>query len=115
MLSETRPLTRILSWLHLSDIHFLPKTSWKSVPARALLLEMLRRMRDERPDRTPDLIFCTGDVAFGEATRAPMVQQYAQAREFFDQLLGLYGLPKDRLGGFKTEVQHPGYWTAVGG
>ncbi len=90
-------MTSRISWLHLSDIHFLPRTSWKSAPARALLLRLLERLRSEGRVERPDLVFCTGDIAFGHARSAPMPQQYAQAKEFFDQVLGVFNLPKDRL------------------
>jgi calcineurin-like phosphoesterase family protein len=35
---------------------------------------------------SPDLIVCTGDVAFGDLTGAPIQAQYEQARAFFDDL-----------------------------
>lgn len=82
-----------LTWLHLSDIHFQPRTEWRDSASREALLEYLRAEESLRPD----LIFCTGDIAFGETEKAPLKQQYQQAREFFDQLLAIWKLPKERL------------------
>ncbi|WPC67075.1 metallophosphoesterase [Rhodoferax ferrireducens] len=87
-----------LNWLHISDIHFQQKKDWRDMPARRSLLTFLRqRFTDEKLPK-PDLIFCTGDIAFGEATRAAMAQQYAYANDFFTELLQVCGsLSRDRL------------------
>lgn len=90
-----------LSWLHVSDIHFHPKTGWRDNLARQGLIALLRDVFKNDETLRPDLIFCTGDIAFGEATKAPLSDQYNDARHFFDELLDICGrgtpLPKERL------------------
>jgi hypothetical protein len=50
----------------------------------------------------PDLVFCTGDIAFGGTSTAPMTEQYETAARFFGQLREVCGtdgipLPSERL------------------
>ena len=91
-----------LTWLHISDIHFHPGTAWRDNSARKSLLSYLETMfrRNEAP--RPDLIFCTGDIAFGHASAAPIAEQYDSARSFFEQLRTICGdeetpVPIERL------------------
>lgn len=91
-----------LTWLHLSDIHFRPKTEWRDSPVRKRLIEYLRAMIAADEKMRPDFIFCTGDIAFGESSTAPLGDQYEQAKNFFDLLLAACGqhdvpLAKERL------------------
>ena len=87
-----------LTWLHISDVHFQPKKDWRDIPARRSLLSFLRKQFADKKLPTPDLIFCTGDIAFGESAKATMTQQYGYANEFFTELLQICdSLPKDRL------------------
>ncbi len=86
-----------LTWLHLSDIHFDSKKPWSDSYARVQLLAYLTQCFQKEPQLRPDLIFCTGDIAFGELPGEPLVAQYAQAAEFFEQLLLVCGVAKDRL------------------
>ncbi len=91
-----------LTWLHISDIHFHPKTEWRDSAARQALLTYLDNIFRLDSSLRPDLIFCTGDIAFGETNASPLADQYKQAEDFFDSLLTACGrggppLPKDRL------------------
>lgn len=86
-----------LHWLHLSDIHFHPKDAWRDDRARRELLEFLQKRFDSGKLPRPDLIFCTGDIAFGETTKHPLAEQYAQAKAFFTELLKVCGCAKERL------------------
>jgi predicted MPP superfamily phosphohydrolase len=91
-----------LTWLHISDIHFHPKTEWRDSAARAALLTYLGDVFERDGSLRPDLIFCTGDIAFGETSKSPLAEQYKQAETFFDSLLAICGqgdvpLPKERL------------------
>jgi len=91
-----------LTWLHISDIHFHPKTEWRDSAARDALLEYLQDTYGHNESLRPDLIFCTGDIAFGQTGSSPLVDQYEQAKAFFESLLGVCGqnslpLPKERL------------------
>lgn len=92
----------LLSWLHISDIHFNPKTEWRDSLARESLLLYLEDLFKKNKVVKPDLIFCTGDIAFGENDKLSLSNQYDQAKVFFDSLLNICGqdgapLPKDRL------------------
>lgn len=86
-----------LVWLHLSDIHFHPKTGWRDGHARQELLEFLQEgFRNDTLPR-PHLVFCTGDIAFGETSDAPLKKQYETATKFFNELLTCCSLPRERL------------------
>jgi 3',5'-cyclic AMP phosphodiesterase CpdA len=76
-------VNRKLTWLHISDIHFHPDTEWRDNAARDASLEYLRRVYDADDSLRPDLIFCTGDIAFGETGSAPLAEQYEQARSTY--------------------------------
>jgi len=85
-----------LVWLHISDIHFHPKAAWRDNATRRKLLDFLRdEFAKELP--RPHLVFCTGDIAFGETSGAPLGEQYKDAAQFFDELLACCQLPRDRL------------------
>lgn len=90
-----------LVWLHISDIHFHPKTEWWDNAARNALIDYLKDLYKQEESLRPDLIFCTGDIAFGQTNSSPLTKQYDQAKVFFESLLGICGqtepLPKDRL------------------
>lgn len=91
-----------LSWLHLSDIHFNPATRWRDGHAQNGLLKYLAQCFNDEPHLRPDLIFCTGDIAFGALPKAPLDAQYLAAKAFFDELLQVCGqggqaMAKERL------------------
>ncbi|MEN9867442.1 MAG: hypothetical protein RL748_3032, partial [Pseudomonadota bacterium] len=85
-----------LVWLHLSDIHFLPTNEWQDSTARTALIKFLSEQLAHHQLKV-DLIFCTGDIAFGALSNQSLGQQYAMARQFFDQVLALCGCDKSRL------------------
>ncbi|MDX8126680.1 metallophosphoesterase [Methylomonas sp. OY6] len=91
-----------LTWLHISDIHFHPNTEWRDNSTRDNLITYLQTMFVDDPSLRPDLIFCTGDIAFGETRSSQLADQYNQAKEFFSKLLTVCGqegkpLPDRRL------------------
>ena len=90
-----------IKWLHISDIHFQPKKEWRDNDARSELIGYLKGVFAEDPSLVPDLIFCTGDIAFGETSASPIKDQYTQAKDFFNNLLAACGksdsMSKDRL------------------
>lgn len=91
-----------LTWLHISDIHFYYKTEWRNSASRRELLNLLEKRFSENDELWPDVIFCTGDIAFGESRLSPLGSQYEAAKSFFEDLLLVCGrdalpLPKDRL------------------
>ena len=84
-----------LGWLHLSDLHFLERSSWRdSKPLNKLLDDLEDSLR--RGLRI-DLVLCTGDIGFGETKAEPLADQYADAKAFFDKVLGTCQLGSDRL------------------
>lgn len=95
-------MSRKLTWLHISDIHFQPKTAWQNNGVRDELLDYLKNQFERDASLRPDLVFCTGDIAFGESTASKLTEQYELASKFFDNLLAVCGkkevpLAKERL------------------
>lgn len=91
-----------IHWLHLSDIHFHNKDAWRDERGRGELLAYLAEMFDSGEIARPDLIFCTGDIAFGETKAESLSLQYDSAKEFLTCLLSVCGgqenpLPITRL------------------
>lgn len=86
-----------LAWLHISDIHFRGKDEWQAKRPRDKLLSHLRAAFADKSLPRPDLIFCTGDIAFGETDAEALEVQYQTAKEFFGQLLAACGLDQTRL------------------
>lgn len=80
-----------LNWLHISDVHFHPGTEWRDSKVRRDLISFLKSEFASESIERPDLIFCTGDIAFGETTNAPLEKQYEAAEEFFNELLSVCG------------------------
>ena len=80
-----------LTWLHLSDIHFHPNTDWHDEAARSTLLSYLKTTFARDESLSPDLIFCTGDIAFGQTSSSPLNDQFKAAMKFFDSLLEVCG------------------------
>lgn len=85
-----------LTWLHLSDIHFLPSNEWRDSTARSDLLEYLEKQLAEHQIQV-DLVFCTGDIAFGKLPAQTLDAQYAMAGQFFDDVLKVCKCDKSRL------------------
>ena len=80
----------MITWLHISDLHFRPKTITE---ARWVLNPLLDDIREhiERGVK-PDFIAVTGDIAFGGK-----LDEYELARDFFGKLLDITGLERGRL------------------
>ena len=86
-----------MHWLHLSDIHFHRKDNWRDERARKGLLAYLGDMFKNGEFPRPDLVFCTGDIAFGETGAEDLAKQYASAQAFFTDLLKVCGAPNEPL------------------
>ena len=91
-----------LTWLHISDIHFNPKTDWRDRTSQDSLIDYLKALLKNDESLRPDLVFCTGDIVYGETGSSPLADQYKQAKVFFDKLLAACGqegvpLPKGCL------------------
>lgn len=84
-----------LGWLHLSDLHFLDRHSWRDSQPLIKLIEDLKVLL--KGGLRVDLVFCTGDIGFGETKTEPLVEQYVDAKAFFDKVLETCELGSDRL------------------
>jgi len=81
----------MLTWLHISDLHFRASQEYNThAVLKALLTDLKERMQDD--GLCPDFIAVTGDIAF-----SGQPAEYALARTFFDDLLKTTGLPSERL------------------
>jgi tetratricopeptide (TPR) repeat protein/predicted MPP superfamily phosphohydrolase len=84
------PKMNTITWLHLSDLHL---SSGKTTDP--ILTELLTRIKLEVAKEDgfhPDLLFCSGDIAYAGKT-----SDYELAKEFFNQLLEATGVDKQRL------------------
>src|SRR5689334_708861 len=82
-----------LVWLHISDLHIEPThKAWDYTPVLDSLAEDLRRQYLDHQIR-PDLIFITGDLAFGELPGSTMAKQYDVAAAFLDKVRNSFGAP----------------------
>jgi predicted MPP superfamily phosphohydrolase len=63
--SKGTPVTRQVCWLHLSDLHAYNPTGWDSKRITSTLKNDLLRLREDF-DLCPDLIFFSGDLAYGQ-------------------------------------------------
>ena len=86
-----------VTWLHISDSHFGgPDMVGESQSVIAMLLQDLERLRDER-GLAPDLLFFTGDIAFGETPRSHLEEQYQAAEELLIRLEELFRLERSNI------------------
>ena len=78
-------MPRYLTWLHLSDLHACkPRTGWDARRVTDTLRTDLKRMQAEHGLR-PDLVFFTGDAAFGQIGKErgkAIVDQFLEAHDF---------------------------------
>ncbi|MCA8949684.1 MAG: NACHT domain-containing protein [Planctomycetes bacterium] len=89
-MSEDEPSNgRKLTWLHLSDLHACsPKTGWDARRVLDALRKDLRQLAKEHGLR-PDLIFFTGDAAYGQIGKERGELITDQLREAHDFLEGV--------------------------
>jgi hypothetical protein len=62
----------------------------------AMLLQDLERLRDER-GLSPDLLFFTGDIAFGESPRSHLEDQYQAAEELLLRIEDLFRIERSNF------------------
>ncbi|TEU14814.1 MAG: hypothetical protein E3J21_14810 [Anaerolineales bacterium] len=80
-----------ITWLHLSDLHFREAERWdEDIVLRKLLDDVQKQTTSD--SLRPDFVVMSGDIAFSGAP-----EEYALARQFFDELLKVTGVPKTRL------------------
>lgn len=75
--------------LHLSDFHFQDKTAWDSQPILDKLLQALGELHQQR---SVDAVVVTGDIV-----QSGKQVEYEAAKRWFEQLLKVLDLPKDRI------------------
>jgi predicted MPP superfamily phosphohydrolase len=86
-----------VTWLHISDAHFGgPDMVGESQSVIAMLLQDLERLRDER-GLVPDLLFFTGDIAFGETPRSHLEDQYQAAEELLMRVEELFRVERSNV------------------
>ncbi len=92
-------MTKLLTWLHLSDLHLTCKKDSEDWTIKSInqdivirsLLEAIQELLIEK-DQKPDLVFITGDLV-----RGGKPDEYKVATEFCDQLLKITNLSKQQL------------------
>ncbi len=76
-----------ITWLHLSDLHFCaPKTGWDAQTVLDDLVTDLKKLENDY-QLCPDLIFFTGDLAFGQVRDADgwrLKDQYQGVQSFLE-------------------------------
>ncbi len=88
---------RTLTWLHFSDLHANPtKTGWDAMEVLKLLLDDMTRVRDQH-GLDPDLIFFTGDAAFGHDDPVALAAQFEEAEKLFEKIRERFDVPKERF------------------
>ena len=88
-----------LTWLHLSDCHACnPATGYDSTQVTNSLLEDLKKL-EAQYGIVPDLLFFTGDAAFGEIPTSSLIDQYGEVAVFFDSIRSAFGkeIPKEHV------------------
>lgn len=80
-----------VTWIHISDLHFRVDQAYGASVVLGTLLRDVRQ-RIQQDELYPDFIVVTGDIAYSGKE-----SEYTLARHFFDDLLQVTGLSKDRL------------------
>jgi predicted MPP superfamily phosphohydrolase len=100
---------RTITWLHLSDMHRHPWRNWASNRVLdELVLDLQALERDQ--GLRPDLIFFTGDAAFGHTGEGPDERLPAQFRgaeeNFFSRVRNAYAEPVPQARMFLVPGNH---------
>lgn len=79
-----------LRWLHISDLHVKAGDTYEQ---RVVLDAFVRSIREGLlKDRPVDLVFCTGDIAYGGKK-----EEYELGRTYFEELAKALGIALDRF------------------
>ncbi|MEK7996799.1 MAG: NACHT domain-containing protein [Planctomycetota bacterium] len=109
MLISIHPGNDAIVWLHLSDLHSYEKeTGWDARRVLTTLRTDLQRMQ-ECHGLTPDLIFFTGDAAWGHmgATKGDKISdQVSEAFEFLERVRTSFFRPPPRANIFLVPGNH---------
>lgn len=86
-----------ITWLHLSDLHCCAaRTGWDADRVLYALRKDLEELKAVH-GLQPDLIFFTGDAAFGNLPNLPIEDQFEEAGTFFEGIRGLYDVPVENV------------------
>ena len=90
-------MPRTLTWLHLSDLHACPRDGWESKPVTDSLVEDIKLVAKKQKLR-PDLVFFTGDAAWGNhpTAKATLSEQFDIAEQFFESIRSAFSPPLDK-------------------
>jgi hypothetical protein len=90
----SRSITKSVVFFHISDFHFRVTELLKSQMEDVLrsLLKKLEQVVDREPQWTPELVLCTGDVAWSGKP-----EEYQVAQEYFSDLLTALRLNKNQF------------------
>lgn len=94
--------TRLLSWLHLSDLHFGHGSTghrYNQQRVLAALADDVQKQVEEGLLPQPDLILITGDIAFsgGDLNRVPVEDEYRQAATWLAALASSLNVPNGHI------------------
>jgi len=86
-------MAKNITWLHLSDLHVCnPKSSWDYHVVLDSLLNDLENM-EKKHDLHPDIMFFTGDIAYGQIgpnKGENISEQFALAQTIFDKIRKIF-------------------------
>jgi predicted MPP superfamily phosphohydrolase len=101
--------TKTVTWLHLSDLHACkPKTGWDANRVTEALCKDLKEMQ-EKYDLRPDLIFFTGDAAYGHLGHSDgksITEQFREAHVFFTTVRESFKPPIEQRNFFLVPGNH---------
>ncbi|MCH8293294.1 metallophosphoesterase, partial [Candidatus Poribacteria bacterium] len=102
-------MSEMLTWLHLSDLHACkPLTGWDAKRVTDTLRTDLERMQNQHGLR-PDLIFFTGDAAFGQIGNKrgeAIVDQFREAHDFLTAVREVFNPAIDQRNVFLVPGNH---------
>jgi signal transduction histidine kinase/CheY-like chemotaxis protein len=76
----------IVTWLHISDLHICgPMTGWDAGRILTSLTDDFKKLQDEHR-LCPELIFVTGDIAYGEIPGYPIMEQFQEAGALLEEI-----------------------------
>jgi predicted MPP superfamily phosphohydrolase len=90
-------MSKSISWLHISDIHFRATDAWRDSTARDSLIDRLQKDIASGKINRPNLILCTGDIAFGDTNSQKLPAQYEDAKEFFTRIEKAVGVERKHM------------------
>jgi predicted MPP superfamily phosphohydrolase len=98
--------THSIVWLHLSDLHLCEQqTGWDCHRVLEPLRKDLQEMESEHGLK-PDLIFFTGDAAFGNLSTSSMTDQYGQVAQFLDSVRKAFSVEVPKQNVFLVPGNH---------